>query len=563
LRQHAADDQIVQLWKELNPSSAYRLGWNQMAGRVFIPTSRNVATILQKVRRLRKEKLDRIQRKVLDSIEAQIIFEEPGSALERVLEAIFDHLTKEGVKGEHLGSLLENSADSVKAARARFDEGKLPLAVRVLAMYRARGVQGIISVIRSSGDAGLGPKCDRLEKEVKEFVAKFGVRNFGEGSFEEVERIFLKNGFDLGRKRHYSNVLKMGFDYDERPEELERKSLSWLRTEKRKLDVVTRELSAILKCGNNPLAVEAALRKRFGIEPESLVETTKRIRRPIQLFTNETVVRIMPGYETKVIETPSYLTGVFPSAAASFFDTFTRQPHQLYFVTTDPKRDPMKTLPELIETLVHEEYGHCVHHHNSAASLGRKLRKIELITTLLMGAVTEGLSFNREWEFLQVIKSLEKKRRFSKAEQAYVSIAERNGGLRLLNRAVEFEVRKWRLVRFLRVIGDVWLNTGKKTLTEFVDWGHKRTGIERSTVFYQLFPGHEGIPGYATTYAVVGEEIRGIEETIPPGEARVSFSTYLCSIGYPPRTLYRKKLLVYARKLNKVGKGSKVMRIPS
>ncbi len=78
---------------------------------------------------------------------------------------------------------------------------------------------------------------------------------------------------------------------------------------------------------------------------------------------------------------------------------------------------------------------------------------------------------------------------------------------------IELEVRKWRLIRFLRVIGDVRINTGKQGLFEFIDWAHKHTGVPRSNVFYQLFPAHEGMfPGYATTYAVVGEEIRAIEK---------------------------------------------------
>ena len=80
---------------------------------------------------------------------------------------------------------------------------------------------------------------------------------------------------------------------------------------------------------------------------------------------------------------------------------------------------------------------------------------------------------------------------------------------------LELETRKWRLIRFLRVIGDVRINTNKQGLFEFIDWAHEHTGVPRSNVYYQLFPAHEGMfPGYATSYAVVGEEIRAIEETL-------------------------------------------------
>ena len=99
---------------------------------------------------------------------------------------------------------------------------------------------------------------------------------------------------------------------------------------------------------------------------------------------------------------------------------------------------------------------------------------------------------------------------------------------------LEFQTRKWRLIRFLRVIGDVRINTGKQGLFEFIDWAHDHTGVPRSNVYYQLFPAHEGMfPGYATAYAVVGEEIRAIEDTLNDDKKRVKFSTYLTGSRVP------------------------------
>jgi hypothetical protein len=153
-------------------------------------------------------------------------------------------------------------------------------------------------------------------------------------------------------------------------------------------------------------------------------------------------------------------------------------------------------------------------------------------------------------EFLDASKALESKKRLTPAERAYVKLAEKYGGLRRVNMELEFFTRRWRITRFLRVVGDVWINTGKKGLIEFVDWAHGYTGLPRSSVYFQLFPAHEGIfPGYATTYAVVGQEIRAMEKKIRDPKKRVKFSTYLCSIGFPPRSMYRRLLKDYAEKL--------------
>ena len=180
-----------------------------------------------------------------------------------------------------------------------------------------------------------------------------------------------------------------------------------------------------------------------------------------------------------------------------------------------------------------------------------KVPTLQLIPGLSTGGpITEGLSFNREIEFLEAVKALEGKERLTKAEKDYVRLMEKYGGLKQVNLELEFMTRRWRIVRFLRVVGDVWINTGEKGLLEFVDWAHEHTGLPRSSVYFQLFPAHEGIfPGYATNYAVVGQEIRSIEKKIKDPKKRVKFSTYLCSIGFPPRSMYRKMLQDYAKKL--------------
>jgi hypothetical protein len=278
---------------------------------------------------------------------------------------------------------------------------------------------------------------------------------------------------------------------------------------------------------------------------------TLGIRRVVQRLVNEDVTGINPKYKTTVIETPPYLSGTIPTGAAQFFDTFTKKPFQYFFQTTDPKRDPDKSIAALLNLLIHEEYGHCVHHSNSAMEFVGKLPVLQVMPGAQTGGpITEGLSFNREIEFFEVSKGLETKRRLTKAEKDYVRLMEKYGGLKQVNLELEFMTRRWRIVRFLRVVGDVWVNTGKKTLFEFVDWAHERTGVPRSSVYFQLFPAHQGIfPGYATNYAVAGQEIRSIEKTIKDPKKRVKFSTYLCSIGFPPKSIYMRMLRDYAAKL--------------
>ena len=63
------DDEIVQLWKELTPAGAYTCGFEEYAGKLFIPSEENIARALDRVRGLRRRAENDLQSRVLDSME--------------------------------------------------------------------------------------------------------------------------------------------------------------------------------------------------------------------------------------------------------------------------------------------------------------------------------------------------------------------------------------------------------------------------------------------------------------------------------------------------------------
>jgi len=546
------DNQIMDFVKEVSPSVAYLMGFDDYAGKLFIASEANVGAALKKVRALRAKAKTELQRKVLDALETAVMFDEPQPVLDDIVGTIFAHLAKEGINNAHMLSLLNYAMKDVDACRARYSKKEIPVAVKALALYRLDGVLDILDTVKGqSKSPQVKEACDALKGNVSDYVKLFELEGWGKGEFPNVERIFKKEGFDLGRQKFYPRALEKGFDYGETPEQLEAKAIRWIDEELPKFRRITQTLAKQFKCKPTPEVVEEKIIERNALDPKELVALTVGIRKVIQRLVNEDVTGINPKYDTRVIETPSYLTGTVPTGAAQFFDTYTKKPFQVFFQTTDPKRDPDRSVVALISLLVHEEYGHCVHHSNSALEFVEELPILQVMNAPLTSApITEGLSFNRELEFFDVSKGLETKKRLTPAEKAYVKLMEKYGGLKQINLELEFMTRRWRIVRFLRVVGDVWINTGKRTLLEFVDWGHEYTGVPRSSVFFQLFPAHEGMfPGYATSYAVVGQEIREIEGKIKDPRKRVKFSTYLCSIGFPPRSMYGKMLRNYAAKL--------------
>jgi hypothetical protein len=548
----ALDGQIMNLLKEVSPSGAYIVGFNDYAGKLFIASDANIRALLKKTRALRRIAKTEIQKKVLDSVEVLLLFDEPQPVLDDITGSIFAHLVKEGVKDEHMISLLGYAIKDVEACSKRFSRKRIPVAVKALALYRLDGVLEILDTVTGeTKSAKVKEACEALKSKVRDYVGLFQIEGWGRGEFENAERIFREMGFDLERSKFYPDALRRGLDYDESSEELESDAISWIDEELPRFRAVVAKLARQFECDSTPEQVEAKINDKYHLEPKKLVKVTLELRKVIQDFVDESVCSINPKYNTKVIETPAYLTGVFPTGGAQFFDTFTRRPFQYFFQTTDPKRDPDKSVPAIITLLVHEEYGHCVHHSNSALGFVGKVPILQLAPgTPLSGPISEGLSLNREIEFFEASKALEAKKKLSRTEKAYAKALEKYGGLKQINLEIEFMTRRWRIVRFLRVVGDVWVNTGKKGLMEFVDWAYEYTGVPRSSMYFQLFPAHEGIfPGYATSYAVVAQEIRRIERGIKDHKKKVKFSTYLCSIGFPPRSMYRRMLKNYAAKL--------------
>ena len=546
------ESQILDFFKEVSPSGAYLMGFNEYAGKLFVASEGNVKSALRRVRALKAKATGELERKILDSMETNLLFDEPQPVLDDIVGTIFVHLVKEGVNDAHMASLLEYAMKDIDACMVRYAGRNIPAAVKALALYRLDGALEILDTVKGeTKNQQVKAACDALKANVSEYVKLFDLEGWGKGEFPNVEKIFKTHGFDLGRQEFFDQALRSGLDYTESPDQLVRSAMGWIDEELPRFKKVTERLAKHFGCNPTPEEVEAKINSRMKLDPRKLLGVTLGIRRVIQRFANERVTGINPKYNTKVIETPSYLTGVIPTGAAQFFDTFTKRPFQIFFQTTDPKRDPDKSAAALINLLVHEEYGHCVHHSNSAMGFVGKVPTLQLIPGLSTGGpITEGLSFNREIEFLEAVKAIEGKKRLTKAEKDYVRLMEKYGGLKQVNLELEFMTRRWRIVRFLRVVGDVWINTGEKGLIEFVDWAHELTGLPRSSVYFQLFPAHEGIfPGYATNYAVVGQEIRGIEKKIKDPKKRVKFSTYLCSIGFPPRSMYRKMLQDYANKL--------------
>lgn len=541
--------EVFEAWKALSPSEAFGGGLNEYAGRVFIPKPKDVENSLKRISQLSARSKDPCEKALLATISRRMELGEPGIFPEDVLGAFFAHMIKEGINKEHLRKLADESIRELNAA-LEYTDKKWATGVKILTLIRCYGLVEILETAeKEAKDPVLTKKIASIRKLTLKYAKRFNVPGFDYNANFEQTYAMLKKGCDLGREKIYAQALRDLYDYEETPREVEAAGLKMLESESPAFQRIVKILAKEYKCEANAETLAKAIHKKRGLKQKQIIPFIMEIRKSAQALCNKHLVGINPHYETQVLETPPYLTGVFPSGGAFFFNFLTPKPFQIFIATTDPHRSPHTVPAEILNLLVHEEYGHCVHGSNSSHAYGAKPTLTESLTSLMGNAISEGISFQREKEFMDLLDEIAGMKKLGKEEKAFVDFCKKYGGFESVHKQYEFYTRMWRVVRFLRVIGDARINSGKQNIVEFVEWAHKKTGLSKALVYFQVFPAHQGNgPGYASTYAIIGERIRSIQAKAKKnGVSLRDLNTYACSMGYPPKRVFEKRLLKYAK----------------
>lgn len=543
----AVETAIFGLWKEVNPSEAFTGGLSAFAGKMLVYDDAHIESLVQKMDDASSKAETRTQQRLLASLKAYIDLGLKGEAHivpDTVVNAFFAHLIKEGIVSSHLTSLAEYATKALSAYAATTGGKTCPTGIKILTSIRRAGVIEVTDTVKKQTKSKtLRSALDRLAGTVNDYSKKFGVPGFKNSGFDEIVDICTREGCDLGRSDYYAAALVNLYDYSETPSELEAKGLDMLNRELPDFKRDVQEFASKLGVDASGEAVAHAISKEKALKASRVVGYIRGLKQHVAKLVNTNVVKINPRYVTRVVETPTYLSGVFPSGGAMFLDYLTKKPFQVFLATTDPRRTPETSPSELLNLLVHEEYGHCVHSSNSAFSFGAKPTLTDMLQSQAGGAVSEGISFHREKEFLDYLNEM-KQRKPTATERTFIRFLSKYGGADEVFAEYRFFTHLWRIVRFLRVIGDARINSGKQGLMEFIDWANKETGLSKSLIYHQVFPAHQGNgPGYASTYAILGESIAEIQqEALRNGKNLLDFNTYACSLGFPPRSVFEYKL---------------------
>jgi len=540
---NALDRAILKDAKKTSPLGMFASGLKQYAGKVWLPTKENERKALHEIDKLlKKARKDPVATKFLRCERRGLLFEELHDTPGAVMNYFYTHFLIEGFNQVHLNKLADGCL-KILDIKKHLLKKDWPVEIR---MFTVLECDGCIGVLQTAKQNVKGPRVQQkigtLIEKVKEWRAAASVGTIKRGDFSEVFPILKKHGTGFRREKIYPRALKDFYDYRESPQEIEKLALGWLEAEQPKFRAIVAKLASKLSVQSTPDAVEKAMHKALAVPRQKLVKTIQATRGILQPLAEQHWVRITPGYDVRVIETPKYMVPFMPTAAMCSFGTLTPKPFCVFFSTTDPRGSPSTCVPEMFQTIIHEEYGHCVNFMNSYKGYLGKLRLTEILGSSLDTAITEGLSFHREIEALETFRHLEHEYRPSKVEKKLLAFIAQFTDLETFNDALEYVVRKWRVFRFLRAISDSRVNTGKQKYAAFVEWAAKKTGLPKKLIYDQTFFFQEH-PGYAPCYSIFGQRLAELQrKALAKGASRLDFNTFVESTGFPARTLFEKQL---------------------
>ncbi|MEK6987497.1 MAG: hypothetical protein AABX97_05295 [Candidatus Thermoplasmatota archaeon] len=545
-----AEKDSFELWKRLQPDDAYVGGIEECAGAFFVPTEANVTRALRQVDAIAKTTKDVTIRKFLASLKTRLTLPEPSHMPEAMVASFFGYMIKEGVVPDHMRALATAGRKALDAERKRHAGKRWPVGMRALVQLAASGLSQIVDIVEKELRDGQALAAVRgLRKAIDRYRNAFDLPGFQpDGTFPEIFAFFQENGCDLGRARNYARALRDLWDYRETPVQVEAAGLRMLRRELPRFKAVVGGLAKELGCEPTAEAVWAKMKETSGLKPQQILAFLNGVRDRAAAVADKHVVAINPHYTTLVVETPPYLASTTPSGAAYSVDSLTDHSKEVFLATTDERSNRRPTAGELLNLLVHEEYGHCVHGSNSYHAFAGTPSLVDILNSSFV-CVSEGIAFQRELEFLPVLQEIAAGKLRGPEEEGFAEALRAWGGIEAIAKDYEFQTVAWRMTRFLRVIGDARINSGKQDLVKFIEWAHRATGLDRATIYYNVFPAHQILgPGYASTYAMIGERIREIQgRALRRGQRLREFNAYASSIGWPPKSVFEERLETWVK----------------
>ena len=542
------ESDIITLWGNLFPVDGYKAGLSQCRGKLFHPTDDNLHQAGADITAL-EARLDEIADpdlrttagKLLRCFQAHLDFRIPPRNVRTCADGVYAILLKKDQRAPFAPAYLEEVACMVREEVAHWrDDEDTSAGLRLLARRSADYLRDTLAVLRSENSA-LAGTCDTILNTLADYENLFATPGLDGDEFAPVYNWLQQNARPAQPTHGYRSILREMYDYPESAEELRQQALDWLDVEMPLVRALATELAhdyGLPERATIEQVIET-MDQRNAVGPDVMTEAEEMMA-VANAYTALHLLEIGPEDQIEMKQTPAYLEPLGTEGSLLSLDYLTPEPRFICYLTPSKNESRMT----MLNVLVHE-YGHGFN-----ASMTSRLATSSLlkIPTTLESPIAEAIAFHREWEIWEDAAAFLERDDLLPEERGYLAIfgSDRETQRQIL-RAFEMETRRWRLARFLRILGDVEVHLGLRTHVDFVEWAHGKTGLCKEFIHDATFSFLK-TPGYAPCYAIAGMRLGELQrEAMARGISRKNFNTRVSGLGYWPRTVYDRMLKTFGK----------------
>ena len=536
-------DEIIALWAELFPVHGYIAGLEEARGKLFFNTPDNrkaafdrIEALEQRVGEIEDENLSAAGGKLLRCFRAALTYVYPHSDVERCAWGLFVTMLKEDFQAPFVPQYVGNVEQMLAMEVEKWRGQEVPIELRKLCVDNADFLLATLDILREQNEA-LTQLCEAAKRQLAAYRSLFYAEDIDNRDFDTTLALLRKESTGARVTEGYEEILRDLYDFPETAGELRTLALDWLGEEMPLLKASADKLAERYGMGMGGSTVEEVYAEMIRRHPvsEDVIGQAHQLMEVANRYTAEHILGIGPEDQVDIQRMPVYLEPLGTSAMCQWMDELTEAIKIICYIT--PSRNESWLI--MLSALMHE-FGHGFH-----ASLTFRKTKEDLLKlgTTLVGPLTEAICFHRETELVEEVTSLLERKDLAPDEKAMLGLfGQSEEEQRLAIMGLELETLVARILRFLRILCDVEVNTALRSYPDFLDWAHDRTELSHKLIFEQTFV-FLGDPGYAPCYAVAGNRLGELQRAaLARGVTRREFNTKVSGMGFWPRTVYEQML---------------------